>query len=121
MLVGGIGIVDLRLAGAFASLPVAALSRALTPVALGGLAIMLPTGFAMFAADAEALIGSATFWWKLGAIALALANALLFRRAFTSQLVGWERAAPPLGRALAALSLMLWLFVAWQGRMIAYT
>ncbi|MCX8474696.1 MAG: hypothetical protein MT490_02760 [Sphingomonas sp.] len=40
MLVGGIGVVDLRLAGLWRSLPAGALSRALTPVALCGLALL---------------------------------------------------------------------------------
>jgi hypothetical protein len=47
MLVGGIGLVDLRLVGAFPSLPPAALSRALTPIAVAGLLLMLPSGFIM--------------------------------------------------------------------------
>ena len=51
MLVGGIGILDLRLAGAFRALPVAPLSRALTPIAIAGLVLMVPSGATMFAAD----------------------------------------------------------------------
>ena len=61
MLVGGIGILDLRLAGAFRAIPVAPLSRALTPIALAGLVLMVPSGATMFAADAATLAGSATF------------------------------------------------------------
>ena len=41
MLVGAIGIVDIRLAGGLRALPAAALSRALTPVALVGLALII--------------------------------------------------------------------------------
>ncbi len=117
MLVGGIGLVDLRVIGAFRALPLPDLSRYVTPVALAGLALMAVTGFTMFAADAEALIGSTTFRWKLAAIAMALANALLFRWRFGDKL----DARPAAARVSAALSLLLWLFVAWQGRMIAYS
>ncbi len=65
MLVGGIGILDLRLAGLFRRIPVEALSSALTPIALAGLVLMIPSGATMFAADAAALVNSATFRLKL--------------------------------------------------------
>lgn len=121
MLVGGIGIVDLRLTGAFRSLPAAALSRALTPVAVAGLLLMLPTGFIMFAADAEALAGSDTFLRKLVLIMIALTNAVAFRLLWGSRLHQWERAPPLSGRIMAAASLLLWLAVGTLGRMIAYS
>ena len=121
MLVGGIGVLDLRLAGFFWAIPVAPLSRALTPVALAGLALMLPTGAVMFAADAEALVMSGTFRWKLVLIALALANALAFRFRWQRRLENWEMEPPPLGRLMAATSILLWLGVAALGRWIAYS
>ena len=116
MLVGGIGIVDLRLAGAWRALPPEPLSRALTPVALAGLALFAASGALMFAADARALAASDTFRWKLAAIALGLANALLFRRLWRGRL----DALPLSGRAMAAASLLLWLTAAALGRLIAY-
>lgn len=119
MLVGGIGIVDLRLAGAFRALPPEPLSRALTPVALAGLALMLPTGAVMFAADAGSLAGSAVFRWKLALIAVALANAITFRLLWSRRLAGWDADPPVAGRLMAAASILLWLKVGALGRMIA--
>jgi hypothetical protein len=121
MLVGGIGVLDLRLAGAFRALPPAALSRALTPVAVAGLLLMLPTGAVMFAADAEALVSSDTFLRKLVLIAIALVNAIAFRILWGSRLGEWESALPLAGRLMAAASLALWLAVGTLGRMIAYS
>lgn len=121
MLVGGIGLVDLRLAGGFRSLPPAALSRVLTPVAIMGLLLMVPSGLIMFAADAEAMAASPTFQRKLVLIALALANAALFRWIWGKRIADWE-ASPPLGgRLMAGASILLWLVVAAHGRMIAYS
>ncbi len=120
MLVGGIGIVDLRLAGAFRSLPPAELSRVLTPVALAGLALMLLSGAILFAAD-TAVARSETFRLKLLLIGLALANAMLFRWLWRSRLPRWAEDPPMLGRAMAAVSLLLWLAVGTAGRMIAYS
>ena len=42
LLVGGIGIVDLRLIGLFPALPLGPLVRALTPLALAGLTLIQP-------------------------------------------------------------------------------
>lgn len=114
LLVGGIGLVDLRVAGAFRALPLAALSRALTPLAVAGLFIMAGSGAIMFASDANALAESPVFQWKLGLVALALFNAAVFRLDLASK-PAW------LAHASALLSLGLWLAVATLGRLIAYT
>lgn len=120
MLVGGIGLVDLRLIGAFRSLPAAALSRALTPVAVAGLLIMIPSGFTMFAADAESMAASVTFQRKLVLIALALTNAIAFRLIWGKRIAEWNADPPLAGRIMAGASLLLWLAVAAHGRLIAY-
>lgn len=119
LLVGGIGLLDLRLAGAFRSLPVAPLSRALTPLAVAGLALMIPSGLTMFAADATPLAGSTLFRWKLALIVLALANAVAFRLRWGRD-IDRNGAVPPAARILAVASLALWLTVAALGRLIAY-
>jgi hypothetical protein len=121
MLIGAIGLLDLRLAGLFRGLEVAALSRALTPIAFGGIALIVPSGATMFAADAAALVHSATFQWKLALIMIALANALAFRLAFGRRMARWDEAAPAGGRIMAIASLALWLGVATLGRWIAYS
>ena len=120
MLVGGIGIVDLRLAGAFRAIPAEALSRALTPVAIAGLTLMLPSGATMFAAD-TAVAASPIFRLKLALIAVALINAVAFRRVWRGRFADWDNAPPLLGRAMALGSIFLWLAVATAGRMIAYS
>ena len=79
MLVGGIGILDLRLAGLFRRIPTAALAAALTPIAIAGLLLMIPSGATMFASDASTLVNSVTFRTKLLLILVALANAIAFR------------------------------------------
>jgi hypothetical protein len=121
MLVGGIGVVDLRLVGAFRSLPTAALSRVLTPVAIAGLLLMIPSGLTMFAADAKSMAASAMFQRKLVLIALALANAILFRAIWGKRVAVWDESPPTGGRLMAGASLLLWLAVAAHGRMIAYS
>ena len=120
MLVGGIGVVDLCVAGLWRSLPLGALSRALTPVAIVGLALQAASGTVLFAADGAALARSSTFQLKLVLVALALANAAAFRLLWRRGLDVWE--TPPVAaRAMAAGSLLLWLWIATLGRLIAYS
>lgn len=120
MLVGGIGILDLRVLGLWRRLPLAALSRALTPVAVAGLAVIVPTGVVLFAADGQALAGSAVFERKLVLILFALVNAAAFRWIHGSGIDGWGDRAPMSARIMSGLSLLLWLAIGTLGRWIAY-
>src|ERR671912_946388 len=118
LLLGGIGIVDLRVIGMFRTLPLQALSRALVPIAATGVLILAASGSILFAADAEALARQDTFRLKLILIAIALANVALFRLRYGAVVAD----PPPAGaRLLALASLLLWTSVAICGRMIAYS
>lgn len=117
LLVGSIGIVDLRLAGLFRPLSLVPLTRALTPLAVIGFVLIALSGPVLFAADATNLSHSTTFGWKLALIGIAGVNAIAFH------LVRRGNSGEPtaLERLCALASVTLWLFVAALGRMIAYT
>lgn len=118
MLVGAIGVVDLRIIGLGRRIHLAALSRLLTPIAIAGLLLALATGFLMFSADATPLMGSRVFQLKVGLIVAGIANALFFRKAFGDL----DRGELPLAARLQSLaSLGIWLTVGALGRLIAYT
>ena len=121
MLVGGIGVLDLRLVGFFRRIPTSALAAAMTPIAVVGLVLMIPSGAMMFASDASTLVNSSTFRTKLVLIAVALANAIAFRVVWQAQIAQWDTDPPNGGRVMAAASLLLWLSVAGAGRWIAYS
>lgn len=121
MLVGGIGVVDLRIAGLWRGLPIEPLSRALTPVAIAGLLIMVPSGTVLFAADGRSLAGSDIFHVKLVLIVLALANAVIFRWRWGDRVGRWSGNAPDSARAMALASIALWLTIGTLGRWIAYS
>jgi hypothetical protein len=120
MLIGAIGVLDLRLLGLFRRLPAGALAQALIPIAAAGLALMILSGFVMFAADAGALVRSALFRWKLVLIAAALANVAAVHLIWRRRLESWSGAVPAAARLTAAASLGLWLAAATLGRLIAY-
>jgi hypothetical protein len=117
LLLGGIGLVDLRTLGAFRSLPLQPLAKALVPIAATGVLVLAASGSILFAADAVSVARKGVFQLKLVLIALALANVALFRRRHGAVAAD----PPPAGaRALALVSLLLWVSVAIAGRMIAY-
>ena len=120
LLVGGIGIVDLRLAGAFRSLRPAALLTALTPLAVAGVLLLVLSGAVMFAADARSVAANPMFHRKLMLIALGLLNAGLFGWLWRRRVDGWGDAVPPGARAAGIASLGFWLLAAAFGRLIAY-
>lgn len=116
VLVGTVLLLDLRVLGYARGLATATLSRAVLPLGVLGLVLLIASGAVLFAADARALAASPVFQLKLALILLALVNALVFRFAWKSPVDD----APLGARALAAASLILWLGVITAGRMIAY-
>jgi len=120
MLVGGIGLLDLRLLGFGRSVPVAALARYVTPIAIAGLVLMLGSGAMQFAADAGALAGAEVFRLKIVIVAVAILNAVLFRVLWQRRLRDWDDHPPALGRLQAAGSVSMWIAAGTLGRLIAY-
>jgi len=120
LLLGGIGLMDLRLAGAFRALPAAALARVLIPGAVVGLSLLAVSGTMMFAADAQPLLRSAVFRWKLLVVGAALLNVAAFHLLWGGRFEDWDRRARLPARLMAAGSLALWLSAASLGRLIAY-
>lgn len=116
LLVGGIGLLDLRLLGYGRRLEPQALAEVVTPLALAGFVLMAVSGALMFAADARAMAASPLFLAKLGLIGLAGLNAAVFRSLFRRL----DGAIPAGARLLAAVSLALWLGVVVLGRLVAY-
>jgi hypothetical protein len=120
LLVGPMLLLDLRLLGAGRLFPLAEVSAALTPWAVAGLLLLLPSGALLFAADAGPLIENRLLQFKLLLVAFGIANALLFRRLWSGRLHDWDWRPPWAGRLQAALSALCWLAAATLGRLIAY-
>jgi len=116
LLFGAIVALDLRLIGwRRGADPIDRLAAQLLPVAIGGLALAIPTGLLLFATDARAYAASPLFQAKVLLIGLAIANALWLRRS------DWRR--PGAGRRVAlagAASIGLWLGAIVLGRLIGY-
>ncbi len=120
LVVGTIGLLDLRLLGLARRVPLVAIYPILTRITAIGIVVQLASGFMLFASDATALIRNDAFVLKMLLFAAALANAGLFRLLWRSHLAAWDEHPPLLGLTQAALSLSLWLSIAVLGRLIAY-
>jgi hypothetical protein len=117
LLFGAILPLDLRLLGAWPSIPPAVLARVLIPVAICGLLLAMATGALLFSVGAVRYAGLGVFQLKMLLVLAGTANALLLRRS----LVLAESGGLPLRvMGAAGLSIALWLGVITCGRMIAY-
>ena len=117
VLLGAVVGFDLRVIGASRALPLAGLGRLLLPLARGGFVLAILSGVVLLSADASHVAVNPAFQLKLGLLAAALLNVLLFHA-----LMRRTAGAPPgpAARGAAALSLLLWPGVIVCGRLIAY-
>jgi hypothetical protein len=90
------------------------------PWTLASFLLVVPTGLAMFVAQAGELISSPLFALKICLILAAVSNAAVFYAAIYRGAARWDvDAMPPLAaRASAALSLLLWISVIACGRLL---
>lgn len=114
LLFGSLVVLDLRLWGAGAVLPLAALERLVLRVAWAGFGIVLVSGLTMFSTQPDELLHNPAFRLKLVLLALAGVNAAWFHRR------GGGMRLDATSRRLATLSLGLWFGVIICGRWIAY-
>ena len=120
--IGAAVMFDLRLLGFSRRLPVDAMANHLLPWSWAGLALVVPSGLMMFAAHAAEWVGNPAFWVKLGLLAAAGLNALVFDRGVFRSVGAWNQGVPaPAAAQLAAVaSLLFWGGVVSAGRLLAY-
>jgi hypothetical protein len=121
MLVGCIGLFDLRLLGMAKRIPIASLHK-LIPWGLAGFAINITSGSMFLLTEPDQYIYNPAFQFKMLFVMLAGANALTFylttyRRATQP---GASPDAPATGKIIAAVSLSLWIGVIVCGRLLTF-
>jgi hypothetical protein len=121
-LLGPVVLVDLRMLGAGKMVPFAAL-HSLVPLAVTGFALNLVTGVMFIVAAPEQYLHNPVFYLKIGFIAMAGLNVLVFYGAGifrgVKALGPGDSASVP-ARVLAGVSLFLWLGVLVCGRLMAF-
>ncbi|MER8770827.1 hypothetical protein NKH63_19050 [Mesorhizobium sp. M0960] len=113
-LLTSVWLIDLRILGAFRSLPQAAFVALLRRTALGAFGGALVTGSLLFSVRASEYAAMPIFLTKMTLILLAGANFLVFVRCAKG---GDEPAG---GAVTAVLSLVLWTSVLFAGRFIGF-
>ncbi|MGE0446322.1 MAG: hypothetical protein AB7P99_13920 [Vicinamibacterales bacterium] len=121
VMVGTIGVLDLRLIGLARRLPVAPLQQ-LVPWGVAAFAVNVVTGVMFVAGAPYQYFYNLAFQMKLLFIAAAGLNILIFytRSARESFAVGAGEAVPLGGRIAGAVSLAAWIGVMYWGRMITF-
>jgi hypothetical protein len=122
LVIGNIGLLDLRLLGVEKRIPVAPLSR-FVRWAIAGFVINLVTGVAFFVGNPFQYIENVAFGYKLAFMALAGINVAVFYATGISrkvQALGPGDDAPISAKIVAAASLFLWIAVMYMGRMLPY-
>ena len=114
LLLGNLVLLELRVFGRGADLPVQPLARLALRVALGGFALALGSGLLMFASQPAELLANRAFTLKMALILAAGCNAAWFH--WRGSLARCDGAA----RAQLVLSTLIWLAVIACGRWIAY-
>jgi hypothetical protein len=117
-----VAIMDIRLVGAFASTPPAAVVRPARRMAMLGFALMAATGLVLFTAEASHVAMNPVFQIKAALIGLGIVNALLVAGPALRRLDNIPALSPlPVRLRLSAFfSLVVWVSVAACGRLIAY-
>jgi hypothetical protein len=121
--VGLILMLDLRLLGiAFRSEPVSKIMSQVMPWALPGFAVMFVTGLLLFLAQAEKVYTNHYFRVKVLMLLLLGLNAAFYQYKYYPRMGEWDKseAAPAGPRAVAIVSLVLWMAVIVCGRLTAY-
>ena len=121
LLVGSIAALDARILGFGKPIPLADAARLLLPFTIGGLALAIVAGVALFSVKPQEYAANPLFLTKLVLIVASRDE----RRVppLPAGMADWRSMAPPLRRAFAfsaVLSMLLWVAVLIAGRLIAF-
>jgi hypothetical protein len=121
---GTICVIDLRLLGiASTERPFKRIASDIMKWTWGAFALTALTGSLMFLTNAGVYYHNFYFRTKMVLLVLAGVNMLFFELTLGRRAHSWDKAvaAPPAGRAVAILSLVIWISVIFAGRLIGFT
>jgi hypothetical protein len=114
LLIGNLILLELRVFGRGASLPIKDLARLSLAIAVTGFCIAAATGLTMFATQAEELINNGAFKLKMLLLFVAACNAGWFHGRGSLEKLDW------VAKVQMLVSTTLWISIATCGRWIAY-
>jgi hypothetical protein len=121
LLLGVVGLLDLRLLGFVRRVPVAAVHSLLRWGILGFL-INLVTGVLFFVGAPDQYIANRAWWYKVAFLAVAGVNALYFEttHATRAMTIGAGEDTSPRLKLIGGVSLLSWFMVLYWGRMLPF-
>lgn len=122
LLVGLLIIIDLRVLGVPRMLPFMPFNR-LMALIWGAFAVNLGSGVALFIADGVKFFNSTAFRFKFASIVIGIVLAVIIKNTVLSEapkLDAERGAAPVTAKALAAVSILMWISAIGFGRYMAY-
>lgn len=121
LLLGTVGVFDLRLMGFARRIPISALHK-LIPIGIGGFVLNALTGISFLSATPDQYLFNRAFYWKVTFFVVAGLNVMVFyARTFRQLLDAEPGAPPPLGARIAgAVSLCAWIGVMSAGRLLTF-
>jgi len=125
VLVGSTGLFDLRLlnTGFLRDKRASDVGRQVMPWVWSSFSVMFVTGVLMFSSEATKCYTSWFFRLKLVLLVLTGLNAFIFQFGAYRGIANWDEAGvatPRAARVAAWVSLLLWAFIVFAGRGIAY-
>lgn len=121
VLIGGAGILDLRLLGFFRGVPLGDI-KAFMPYAIGGFVVNLVTGLLFLTMQPHLYLTGAIWWFKVGFIVLAGLNAMFFETRLSREALAADPNADTslTLKLVGGVSLFSWFAVLYCGRMLPY-
>lgn len=121
LLVGTVGLFDLRLLGVARRIPIAAFHR-LIPIGVFGFALNVTTGLCFLAGTPDQYVLNRAFHFKLAFLAIAGLNVAVFYLTMFGRVrkVGPGEQAPIPARIIGGVSLCAWIGVMTAGRLLTF-
>lgn len=121
MLIGVVGLLDMRLLGFMKRVPLQAL-RPMLRYGIAGFVINLITGIVFFVGAPEQYVANVAFWMKMLFLTISGVNALAFE---TSQghralAIGGDEEMPLPFKIAGGVSICSWFMVLYWGRMLPF-
>lgn len=121
LILGCVGLFDLRLMGFFRRFSIAAV-RDLMPFAIVGFLLNLVTGVTFLIGHPEQYVHNRSWWLKVAFLVAAGVNAFIFETTVSKQAmaVGEGADTPVAAKVIGLVSLVSWLGVLYWGRMLPF-
>jgi hypothetical protein len=121
LLIGVVGLLDLRLLGFVRRVPVAAV-HGLIPWGIAGFVINLVTGALFFIGAPDQYLTNVAWWYKIGFLVVAGLNVLYFEttQAGRAMAIGAGEDTPRTLKVIGAVSIASWFMVLYWGRMLPF-